>query len=76
MDFTFDRAFGSSCTQPQIYESVVHVIQGVMEGINGTVMVYGQVRKGLRSVWNGGDITAYMSSGWCMDAEHQGPADA
>ena len=45
MDFSFDKVFdGESTTQADVYASVRHVVTGLMEGYNGTVFSYGQVR--------------------------------
>lgn len=46
MDFRFDRVFHNNCTQKDIFESVAHVVQGVLEGFNGSLMAYGQTSSG------------------------------
>lgn len=43
LDFQFDHVFGESSTQEQIFGAVRHVVQGVMEGFNGSLLAYGQV---------------------------------
>lgn len=43
LDFQFDHVFGDNCTQEQIFDSVKHVVEGVMEGFNGSLLAYGQV---------------------------------
>lgn len=44
LDFSFDRVFTASATQADVYASVRHVVLGVMDGFNGTLLTYGQVR--------------------------------
>lgn len=44
LDFQFDHVFGDNCTQDQVFDSVKHVVEGVMEGFNGSLLAYGQVR--------------------------------
>lgn len=44
LDFAFDRVFTESSTQADVYKSVRHVVLAVMEGFNGTLLTYGQVR--------------------------------
>jgi hypothetical protein len=46
-DFYFDCAFGPSTTQDQVYDSLAcPVVNGVLNGFNGTVMAYGQTGTG------------------------------
>ena len=35
MDFNYDRVLGENCSQADVYKSVSHVIQGIIEGFNG-----------------------------------------
>jgi len=44
--FYFDKVFGEDTTQQNIYESVEHIVTGVMSGFNGTLMAYGQTSSG------------------------------
>eukprot|EP00501_MAST-03F_sp_TOSAG23-6_P001354 GSMAST32.ASY1.ANO1.1406.1 assembled CDS len=45
--FTFDRVFGSTSTQKQVFESVaMPVVQGATCGINGSIFAYGQTGSG------------------------------
>ena len=45
--FTFDGVYGSTCTTDKIYSGIVQpIVQGVMEGYNGTVFAYGQTSCG------------------------------
>lgn len=46
LDFSFDRVFTVSATQAEVYASVRHVVLGVMEGFNGTLLAYGQTSSG------------------------------
>lgn len=46
MEFRFDRVFHNNCTQKDIFDSVAHVVQGVLEGFNGSLMAYGQTSSG------------------------------
>lgn len=43
LDFNFDRIFGQNSEQKNVYEAVEHVIDGVMDGFNGSILSYGQV---------------------------------
>ncbi len=43
--FTFDSIYDASCTQRGIYDdSVRPIVDAVIDGYNGTVFAYGQVR--------------------------------
>lgn len=45
--FTFDRTYGSSSTQREIYDDVAHsIVHSVMCGYNGTILAYGQTASG------------------------------
>lgn len=46
MDFSFDRVFNATSTQADVFSSVKHVVSGVMEGYNGTLLAYGQTSSG------------------------------
>lgn len=46
LNFSFDRVFTASATQAVVYASVRHVVLGVMEGFNGTLLAYGQTSSG------------------------------
>ena len=43
LDFAFDKVFHGEAAQADVYESVRHVVLGVMDGFNGTLLAYGQV---------------------------------
>jgi len=54
--FTFDHAFDQQSTQEEIYNTVVEpVVQGVLNGINGTVFCYGQTGSGKTYTMEGTD---------------------
>ncbi len=44
--FGFDKVFDGAATQAEVYESVRHVVTGIMEGFNGTLLAYGQTSSG------------------------------
>ncbi|MEW5303396.1 MAG: hypothetical protein WDW36_006094 [Sanguina aurantia] len=45
--FTFDHAFGVHATQEQVYEAcVAPLVEGLFEGLNATVLAYGQTTSG------------------------------
>lgn len=45
--YTFDHAFGSDSTQPDIFNEVARpIIDNVLEGYNGTIFAYGQTGSG------------------------------
>jgi hypothetical protein len=46
-DFYFDHAFGPSSTQDHVYNTIARpVVDGVLNGFNGTVFAYGQTGTG------------------------------
>ena len=46
-DFYFDHAFGPSSTQDHVYNTIARpVVDGVLNGFNGTVFAYGQTGSG------------------------------
>lgn len=53
--FTFDAVFGPGATQRQVYDAcAAGVVESVLDGYNGTIFAYGQVRDGMGCmVWNG-----------------------
>lgn len=46
LDFGFDRVFNSQATQADVYDSVRHVVLGLLDGFNGTLLCYGQTGSG------------------------------
>ena len=47
LDFTFDRVYGPDVKQEEIFESAAKpIVNGAMEGYNGTLFVYGQTGSG------------------------------
>jgi len=42
LDFGFDRVFDPQATQADVYDSVRHVVLGLLDGFNGTLLAYGQ----------------------------------
>lgn len=46
LNFAFDRVFGSQATQADVYGSVRHVVLGLLDGFNGTILAYGQTGSG------------------------------
>jgi len=44
--FSFDKMFGFDTTQEQIFNDVKGVVEAVMDGINGTILAYGQTSSG------------------------------
>lgn len=47
VQFTYDFAFPEFCTQEEIYESTsAPIVDGVLQGINGTIFAYGQTGTG------------------------------
>ena len=45
--YNFDRVFDPNPTQREVYEeSIVPIIESVLEGFNGTVLAYGQTSSG------------------------------
>ena len=47
IDFTFDRVFGSDSRQIDVFNyAAVPIINGAMQGYNGTLFCYGQTSSG------------------------------
>jgi kinesin family protein 3/17 len=45
--FTFDTVFDSNCTQNEVYSLTAReIVDGVLQGYNGTVFAYGQTGTG------------------------------
>ena len=45
--FTFDKVFGPSCTQADVYDVAGRpIIESALQGYNGTVLCYGQTGSG------------------------------
>ncbi|KAJ3155321.1 Kinesin-like protein kif21b [Geranomyces michiganensis] len=44
--FTFNGVYGSDSTQAQIWDRVQSVVDGVLDGFNGTILAYGQTSSG------------------------------
>lgn len=44
-EFNFDNIFDSNCSQIEIFQMIcIPIINGVLEGFNGTLFAYGQVQ--------------------------------
>ena len=62
--YDFDGVFNHKTTQIEIFEkSVKGIVQGVMEGFNGTVFAYGQTSSGKTHTMTGPDIMDQESRG-------------
>jgi hypothetical protein len=46
LTFKFDKVYGATSSQADIYSALRHVVKGVMEGINGTLQDAHHVRSG------------------------------
>lgn len=57
VQYTYDFAFPEYCTQEEIYESTsAPIVDGVLQGINGTIFAYGQTGTG-KTYTMDGDLT-------------------
>ncbi|CAG8760778.1 14192_t:CDS:2, partial [Dentiscutata erythropus] len=45
-DYKFDKVFGASATQEEIYTNVAPIVQSVVDGSNGCIFAYGQTCAG------------------------------
>ncbi|KAL8273192.1 hypothetical protein Esti_002950 [Eimeria stiedai] len=45
-EFTYDRVFGGTCTQEEVYEDTERLIQSVVDGFNVCIFAYGQTGSG------------------------------
>ncbi|KAI8912977.1 kinesin-like protein, partial [Powellomyces hirtus] len=60
--FTFNAVYGSESTQSQIWEAVENVVDGVLDGFNGTILAYGQTSSGKTYTMLGPDWELEASS--------------
>lgn len=57
-NFSFDKIFGMTCTQQEVYEYAAKpVVEDILKGYNGTIFVYGQTSSGKTHTMQGPDIT-------------------
>lgn len=57
MKYNFDRVFDPDSKQIDVYtQSIVPIIDSVLEGFNGTVLAYGQTSSGKTHTMQGPDI--------------------
>lgn len=79
-DFTFDRICGSKAPQQEVFEYAARpVVEGVLDGYNGTIFAYGQTGSGKTFTMEGPDINNQELKGIIprmMDALFQGLVDA
>lgn len=62
-DFTFDQVCGSEASQQSLFDHAASpVVQGVLDGYNGTIFAYGQTGSG----------KTYTMEGYLSDAEKKG----
>jgi kinesin family protein 5 len=62
-EFTFDRVFSSEVSQKEVFEAAAKpVVQGVLDGYNGTIFAYGQTGSG----------KTYTMEGFLSDPERKG----
>ena len=62
-EFTFDRVFSSETSQTEVFEHAAKpVVQGVLDGYNGTIFAYGQTGSG----------KTYTMEGFLSDVERKG----
>ncbi|CAD5214983.1 unnamed protein product [Bursaphelenchus xylophilus] len=62
--YTFDHTFRPQCQQVQIFEKVGKaILNGVLEGFNGTIFAYGQTGSGKTYTMNGPDIQDPIKKG-------------
>ena len=62
-EFTFDRVFSSETSQTEVFEHAAKpVVQGVLDGYNGTIFAYGQTGSG----------KTYTMEGFLSDPERKG----
>ncbi|KAI8824501.1 uncharacterized protein EV422DRAFT_322962 [Fimicolochytrium jonesii] len=44
--FTYDAAYGPEHKQAEIWNAAINIVDGVLSGLNGTILAYGQTRSG------------------------------
>lgn len=63
-NFNFDRTFDMNSTQEEVYTySAKPVVDGVLEGFNGTVFAYGQTASGKTHTMEGSAIDGDLEAG-------------
>jgi len=63
-DYVFDGVLGSASKQDDVFEMIARpVVDGVLEGINGTVFAYGQSGSGKTFTMLGPDIIDDVDAG-------------
>jgi kinesin family member 5 len=79
-DFTFDRVFGSDALQSHVFEHAARpVVEGVLDGYNGTIFAYGQTGSGKTYTMEGSNIKDKDSKGIIprmMDSLFEGMVNA
>jgi len=59
--FTFDDVFGMEETTKDIYQVTLPIVEGLMNGYNGTILAYGQTGSGKTFTMQGSGVSADQS---------------
>lgn len=60
--FTYDKLFKMEATQSDVFDSLVDIVDSIMDGFNGTILAYGQTSAGKSHTMEGPSL-------WDMEAQ-------
>ncbi|CAG8502705.1 6449_t:CDS:2 [Cetraspora pellucida] len=70
-DYKFDKVFGASATQEEIYSNVTPIVQSVVDGFNGCIFAHGQTCSGKTYTMQGPEDPTIFNEGMIPRAVRQ-----